>query len=279
MSALRGFARDALIRVFGEKDARRLLYQVRTVLFRVRSQVDPDARRSSRAIRSMRDRHAGQRCFIIGNGPSLKDMDLAPLRNEVTFGLNRVYLMFEKLGFPTTYLVSVNRYVIEQCADDLIRFEPPPFLSWDCRRFISNRGRAIFVRPDGSPHFSKDPAVGVWEGATVTFVALQLAYWMGFQKVILIGVDHSFATNGPAHQLVTSTGDDPNHFDPAYFGKGFRWQLPDLETSEIAYRMARRAFELDGREVLDATVGGKLAVFPKVRFDDLFAPPIDPATR
>ena len=57
---------------------------------------------------------------------------------------------------------------------------------------------------------------------------------------------------------------------PGYFGKGFRWQLPDLETSEIGYRMARDAFEKDQRQVLDATLGGKLTVFPKVNYDDLF---------
>jgi hypothetical protein len=69
---------------------------------------------------------------------------------------------------------------------------------------------------------------------------------------------------------VVSEGEDPNHFDPRYFGKGFRWQLPDLETSEIAYRMARRAYEQAGRRVLDATIGGKLTVFPKVEYGSLF---------
>jgi len=199
-------------------------------------------------------------------------MDLSPLRGEVTFGLNRVYLMFERLGFPTTYLVSVNRYVIEQCADDLAHLAIPTFLSWHSRRFVPDKSRAIFLRSVGRPHFATDPTVGLWEGATVTYVALQLAYYMGFREVILIGVDHSFATKGPAHQLVTSQGDDPNHFDPSYFGKGFRWQLPDLETSEIAYRMARHAFEADGRHVLDATVGGKLDIFEKAEFGSLFKP-------
>ena len=92
---------------------------------------------------------------------------------------------------------------------------------------------------------------------------MQLAYWMGFQKVVLIGVDHRFATEGPAHKAVTSQSDDPNHFDPNYFGKGFKWQLPDLLTSGIAYGIAKRAFEADGRKVVDCTVDGALDVFPK----------------
>jgi hypothetical protein len=57
---------------------------------------------------------------------------------------------------------------------------------------------------------------------------------------------------------------------PNYFGKGVRWQLPDLDTSEVGYIMAREAFREAGREIVDATVGGKLTVFPKVDYNSLF---------
>lgn len=56
----------------------------------------------------------------------------------------------------------------------------------------------------------------------------------------------------------------------AYFGTGFRWQLPDLQASERAYSLARQRFELGGRRVLDATVDGKLQVFEKVSYASLF---------
>ncbi|HEY4692442.1 MAG TPA: hypothetical protein VIH16_03340, partial [Bellilinea sp.] len=75
---------------------------------------------------------------------------------------------------------------------------------------------------------------------------------------------------GTPNTTVTSSGEDPNHFSGAYFGKGFRWQLPDLETSERGYRNARLAFEADGRQAVDATVGGKLTIFPKVDYNSLF---------
>jgi hypothetical protein len=99
---------------------------------------------------------------------------------------------------------------------------------------------------------------------------MQIAYYMGFAKVILTGVDHSFTTKGEPHATVLSVGDDPNHFDPDYFGKGIRWQLPDLETSELAYRLAKYQFEIDNRELFDATVDGSLRVFPKVDYQTLF---------
>ncbi|MEJ2758148.1 MAG: hypothetical protein P8046_06645, partial [Anaerolineales bacterium] len=121
------------------------------------------------------------------------------------------------------------------------------------------------------PAFSKDVRGRVWEGATVTYVAMQLAFYMGFEQVILIGVDHSFKTKGTPNKTVVSEGNVESHFDPRYFGKGFRWQLPDLDTSEQAYLRARKNYEKAGRQILDATVGGQLTVFPKVDFDEFFA--------
>jgi hypothetical protein len=88
--------------------------------------------------------------------------------------------------------------------------------------------------------------------------------------VILIGVDHTFVTKGNANEAVISQGDDPNHFAPNYFGAGFKWQLPDLVGSERAYRLAKQSYETAGRRVADATIGGKLTVFPKVDYNTLF---------
>jgi hypothetical protein len=93
---------------------------------------------------------------------------------------------------------------------------------------------------------------------------------MGFGQTILIGVDHNFSTQGKPNTTIISQGDDPDHFSGNYFGKGFRWQLPDLDTSEQAYAMAQAAYADAGRQILDATIGGKLTVFPKVDYGTLF---------
>ena len=232
----------------------------------------PWRRESMKRLSELKDIHKGQRAFIIGNGPSLKNTDLSKLRNEYTFGLNRIYLMFPELGFHTTYFVTVNDLVIEQCKEDLASLPMPKFLSWRTHRLFPDGGPpATFLYTTyDNPSFSRDVRNRVWESATVTYVALQLAFHMGFAQVILIGVDHSSNVPGKANTTIISQGDDPNHFNPTYFGKGFRWQLPDFETSEIGYRLARQAFERDDRQVLDATIGGKLTVFPKVEYLSLF---------
>lgn len=232
----------------------------------------PWRRESMKRLAELKDVHKGKRAVIIGNGPSLRNTDLSKLRGEYTFGLNRIYLMFPELGFHTTYFVTVNDLVIEQCRDDILALPMPKFLSWRSHRlFPSGPAPATFLYTTyDNPAFARDARGRVWESATVTYVALQLAFHMGFEQVILIGVDHNFVSKGEANKTIISEGDDPNHFSPAYFGKGFRWQLPDLETSEIGYRLARQAYEAAGRQVLDATIGGKLTIFQKVDYDSLF---------
>lgn len=229
-------------------------------------------RSSRRALLALHNRHEGEHCFIIGNGPSLNKTNLTLLRHEYTFGLNRINLLFDDLGFHTSCLVAINRLVLEQSGAELARLSLPKFFSTAGAQYIPlSASDVTYIRSTAWPVFSRDPVRrGVWEGATVTFVAMQIAHWMGFRRVVLVGVDHDFATRGPAHQTVTSVGPDSDHFHPEYFGAGYRWQLPDLVTSEIAYRAANDAFHADGREILDATVDGKLTIFPRVRLEDLF---------
>ena len=229
---------------------------------------------SQRTLTGYQNKHQGQRCFIIGNGPSLRQTDLSKLKGEFTFGLNRIYLLFPELGFNTTYLVSVNDLVLEQCAAEMQALSLPRFVTWRARRWFRPATPITFLDTDftGAETFSTDCLERVFEGYTVTYVALQLAFHMGFKEAILIGVDHNFQTQGPANQAVVSQGDDPNHFAPNYFGKGFKWQLPDLAGSERAYRLAQQAYTRAGRRVLDATVGGKLTIFEKADYDTLFKP-------
>ena len=227
---------------------------------------------SRQSLVEYHNKHQGQRCFIIGNGPSLRQTDLSKLRVEFTFGLNRIYLLFPELGFNTTCLVSVNDLVLEQCAAEMQALGLPRFVTWRARGWFRPDPGLTYLDTDftGEETFAPDCLGRVFEGYTVTYVALQLAFHMGFKEAILIGVDHNFQTQGPANQAIISQGDDPNHFAPNYFGKGFKWQLPDLAGSERAYKLARAGYAQAGRRVLDATVGGKLTIFDKVDYNSLF---------
>jgi hypothetical protein len=223
---------------------------------------------------SFQGRHLGQRCFIMANGPSLANMDLSPLANETTFGLNRLYLLFEKLSFQPTYYVCVNELVLEQFSSEIGALRMHKFLNWNRRRLFNADNALIdFVRLSLrlQDKFARNFQHPLYSGGTVTYVALQIAYIMGFSEVVLIGLDHSFADTGIPNKVeMRQSETDVNHFHPNYFPKGSKWQLPDLKRSELAYALARQAFERDGRQILDATVNGKCPVFKRADFDSLF---------
>lgn len=232
-------------------------------------------RKQFQASFEFQDKHVGETCVIIGNGPSLRETPLELLQRFPTFGLNRINLFWETTGFVPTYHVCVNALVIEQSLPEMVSMPSPNFISW---RGLSPSQLA--AREDVFPllsrpglGFSDDLTRGVHEGHTVTFVALQLAYIFGFSRAILVGVDHRFSPqhNGEPNAAVVSQAPDVSHFDPRYFGPGYRWQLPDLAASERSYVAARQAFNEAGRSVLDATVHGQLQVFPKIDLRHLLA--------
>jgi hypothetical protein len=251
--------------------ARQLYFGLRHAAQWPVASLHPWRRASIARLANYRDRHKGQRCFIIGNGPSLKHTDTSKLRSEFTFGMNRIYLAFPEWGFQTSYFVSINNLVIEQSAADIAALPIPKFVTWRARKWLALDQNTHFLHTTYTgPAFAQDVRGRVFEGATVTYVAMQLAFHMGFDEVILIGVDHSFTAAGSPNETVTSLGADADHFDERYFGTGFRWQLPDLATSEQAYRLARHAYASAGRHILDATIGGQLDVFPKIDYNALF---------
>ena len=176
-------------------------------------------RRSAARIESFKNKNQGERCFILGNGPSLKHTDLSLLRNEITFGMNRIYLLFPQIGFRTSYYLAINTLVIEQCADEIMALDMPHFVSWRGRKWLRSDPEVIYLDTDYTdpPTFSRDVTGRIFEGSTVTYVAMQLAFHMGFEEVILVGVDHSFTTKGDPNVTIVSDGEDPNHFSAEYF--------------------------------------------------------------
>ena len=125
----------------------------------------------------------------------------------------------------------------------------------------------------GFPHFSENAARAVWVGGTVSYIGMQLAFFMGVETLYLIGFDHSYTIPDSGIREgneILSTGDDPNHFHADYFGDGYRWHDPRVDRMEQAYVSANRSYLQGNRRILNATEGGKLEVFPRVDFRSLF---------
>lgn len=234
------------------------------VLRRLKWDLQPESWASRSKIKAFHNRHAGERAVILCNGPSLLKSDLSLLKGIKTFGLNKINMLFDKTDFRPTYIASVNPFVNEQNAGFFNQTDIPLFLRHDAMQHIRSRQNIAFMYPASQQKFARDCSMSIYEGYTVTFVALQLAYHMGFKEVGLIGCDHNFAQSGPANKTVVSGEKDASHFDPNYFAGGVKWQLPDLLQSEVSYSMARDIYEGSGRKIYNCTEGGKLEIFERM---------------
>lgn len=230
--------------------------------------LNPVARESSKRIESWHNKYAGQKAVIVCNGPSLNNTDLSLLKGVFTFGLNKINLLFNRSDFRPDCIVAVNPFVIEQNQDFFNQTDLPIFIDSVGHEQIKFRKNVAFLHSVYQRKFAKDCSMSINQGATVTYVAIQLAYHMGFKDVALIGCDHSFADKGPANKTVTSSNHDANHFDPNYFAGGVQWQLPDLLESEVSYTLARDTFDNSGRRLVNATVGGRLDIFERMSLED-----------
>ena len=226
-------------------------------------------RRYAPRLKQFENIHKGEDCFIIGNGPSLNKMDLSVLKDYHTFGLNKIYLMEEKVDLNLSYLVSVNSHVIEQSKERFENFSCPVFLSYTASDgVVDDKDHIHRLHTLNTWSFYNDITQPICEGWTVTYVAMQIAFYMGFKRVFVIGVDHSFKQTGKSNETQVYEGNDENHFHPDYF-KGMKWQLADVYGSEVSFHLANYHYINAERQILDATVGGKLDVFPKVDFQEV----------
>lgn len=233
--------------------------------------VSHEGRASKTRFGQLRDSYKGESCVILGNGPSLKGLDLKCLDGLTTFCLNRGYLLWQESGRLPAFFVAVNDLVIKQFHEEISALPCPLFLPWQVRGLFRSVSNAVFFEERWDQRFMTDVRRGISPCATVTMVALQLAYHMGFKTVVLLGIDHRFTSKGPAHAEVCQEGDDLNHFHPDYFGSGTLWNLPDLEQSEMGYRLAQAAFEKAGRRIINATPGTALGVFETAEFAQALA--------
>ncbi|MEH6592726.1 MAG: 6-hydroxymethylpterin diphosphokinase MptE-like protein [Halioglobus sp.] len=223
----------------------------------------PESWRSRRKIRKWHNKYIGEKAVIVCNGPSLLETNLDLLEGVFTFGLNKIDLLFDKSSFRPSCIVAVNEFVIEQNTGFYNATEIPLFLDSIAMRRVTPKSNIAYLHSSTGLGFAQDCSMSILQGHTVTFVAMQIAFHMGFQEVALIGCDHSFADSGPANAVGVSGKTDTNHFDPNYFAGGTHWNFPDLFESEVAYTRAKNMYQAHGRKLINATEGGKLDLFER----------------
>ena len=127
----------------------------------------------------------------------------------------------------------------------------------ECEKFIPSQYCEIVrnahpLRSIQDEVFSEAPP-DVYEGYTVTYVALQIAYWLGFETVLIVGLDHKYRAQGA----------DADHFSEKYNVSEERYYPPRFDKVEAAYRIADNFYRAHGRRIVNISPGTACDIFSR----------------
>lgn len=220
--------------------------------------------------------HEGKRCFIIGNGPSLRMEDLDRLKDEYCFAVNRIYLSFTKTKWRPTYYVIQDAKMIDNYLDEVVNLDLPyKFIPKAYKDKVKSPKGTVFYYNyvnrlfDGTDAmFSDDISKQTYEGGTVTFLCMQIAFYMGFKEIILLGNDFNYSIEKTKDGIVANNVKD--YFIDGYIGKNETRYFPRLDLCKLGFECALRKSKEAGVKIYNATRGGKLEVFERKDFDSFF---------
>ena len=224
-----------------------------------------------------KDLYKGQRCFVLGNGPSLNDTNLDLLKDEYTFGCNKITMLYEDRKWHPSFYVMVSsdiwRHDWLSATWKNVEMGIPCFLNKNHRNIntttsnfydsVGNLPHVYLIHAEGGrkgyPYsdrqWSTNPMEKATKWGTILMTCLQLAAYMGFKEIYLLGCDLGF--NNPNCNF------DPNYNPSEYDPNG------DIHSHE-AHVLSKRMTKKMGVEVYNATIGGSLEVYPRKDFEELF---------
>ncbi len=224
-------------------------------------------------IEQYRNIHKGEDCFIIGHGPSLRasDLDILEMNQVITFSMNLTYKLFDKTDWRPDYYVAMDRRTIDR----------HPYFKWEehtkRKCFVAdvsdefwkeNRSEnnikyhSIRNMNTKEVKFSGDISRRVHYGTTVTYDCLQIAAYMGFKNIYLLGMDLAPYKQGDKSAVQYSN----------FFEMGGQEKKPQMWIDKIlrAYLSAKKYADAHNIQIYNATRGGYLEIFDRVDFDKLF---------
>ena len=217
-------------------------------------------------LRKFKDIHKGKRCFLVGNGPSVtyEDLDCLRRNKEICFGVNAGYRAFENTKWRPDYYVAIDQYFIEDHIAEINSLECVKFFRHLEYSDVRAEGEAYDVHliPGvvSNHNFSFDIEKGVYSGDTVLYDALQIASYMGFSEIYLIGADMSVGVAGNSQA---------NHFYKAEKKVQIPVGVWDPTTAIEAFGAAHDVLKQQGIRFENATRNAWWDNVPRVEFDSL----------
>lgn len=224
--------------------------------------------------------HKGERCFIVGTGPSLTLEDVELVKNEYTFGVNSCVTMYDRTDWRADYYGIVDSRAIDKFRQQLMTEEVKEFFysDWDVmydypnghafpkddseNMMAHNIWKGLFPKLVPDTRFSDDITKVVYTGKSVVYAMLQIAAYMGFSEIYLMGVDCNYAQP----KMYSDTA--------AYADHKAKWSKAQLEQNgnEMLpqFEVAKRFAQEHGFTIYNATRGGQLETFERVALENLF---------
>lgn len=233
-------------------------------------------------FRVLKNIHKGERCFIIGNGPSLTISDLDMLKDEYTFAANRIYFMFDKTKWRPTYYCAQDSIVIDDIKEKFVEVLPEckkMFLIRTCYKkvpkVIRDSKDVLFycVRYKQSHKelkFCEDISCHISGGSTITYAAMQIAAYMGFKEIYLLGVDHNYAlsSNTKGNKFAEK------EVKASYFEgmpTNIKLTVANTDASTLSFIKAKEYCDAHDIKIINATRGGKLEVYPRMQLEKILS--------
>ena len=229
----------------------------------------------------------GKRIFLVGNGPSLNDMNLDLLENEDSIAMNRIELIYPQTKWRPSYYIFCS----SNCDDrrwgtawskSVIKSSKEPKtlpLIWKRYKDVIERNSGeklddstIYLetlsenKVGQESCFSTNAEERLDKSGTSMNVALQLAYYMEYDEVYVIGCDSNWKT---ATNTTNTKEGDINHFHSEYHasidnGEHEFWRM---NTTHIT---AKNFYDKRGTKIMNAGINSAITAYEKVNFNSLF---------
>lgn len=221
-------------------------------------------------IKSYKDLYKGERCFIVATGPSLTTDDLDKIKDEYSFSMNSGALCFNETLWRPDFYFCQDEYVygkIRNVVENLSQQDLPNVWVSDSikKKYVIPGRFNVFPlhyldhkmnhkKGYGEFKFSSDCYSCIYDAYTVTFSAMQMACYMGFKEIYLLGCDCNY--NVPKAHFI-----EYGHKDPKAAIMG--------DKMIVAHKEFKKFADMIGVKVINCTRGGMLEVYPRKKIEEI----------
>lgn len=258
---------------------------------------------NKQGVEGLQNKYSNKRIFVIGNGPSLNNTPLNMLINEYSIAMNRIAMMYPSTKWrPNFFVCTTTNIKYPSWRKDImstIDLGIETFI-WDkLFALVGERENVHYLNCTHGKEVTNNPPLNWWSNdiskrvckyATSMLVALQISVYLGFKEIYILGADLDFSRSLPQKLLndsriskllravgvnqimreALSSRFDKNHFSSSYGTPGSPSNM--LNKNMIsAHRLAKAASEEIGVKIYNATIGGKLEVYPRSKLSDVLS--------